>query len=75
MTSEGVRLDPIAVSVAQAAEMLGISPSVLRAHIDQGRLPVVRLPSTKHAHEQSRRVLLAVVDVKKFFETYRVAAC
>jgi len=35
-------------SVNESAEMLGISPNLLRKCIDQGMVDVVRLPASKH---------------------------
>lgn len=68
-------MTPLSVSVKVGAAMIGLSPSVLRAYIDQGLIPVVKFPSTsaKHQGEQSRRVLIAVADLEKFVEQYRVA--
>ena len=66
-------MTPIAVSIEVGAEMIDTSPSTLRAYIDQGVIPVVKLPSAKHAHEQSRRVLIAVADLEAFVLKHRVA--
>jgi hypothetical protein len=66
-------VNPISVSVERAAEMIGLSPTVLRSYIDSGLLPVIRFPSASAKGERSRRVLIAVSDLEKFVEQYRVA--
>lgn len=64
-------MTPLVVSRAEAAEAIGISLWSLDQFILDGRIPVVRLPSTRHAGEQSRRVLIAVADLEKFIERRR----
>jgi hypothetical protein len=54
-----------------AAAAIGVSPWVLDRYIADGLLPVVRLPSTRHAGETSRRVLIAVRDLETFIARYR----
>lgn len=66
------RTTPIAVGVEQAAAMLGISPVEVRRYVDAGLLPVVKLPSMKRPNEPSRRVLLAVDDLRAFVGRHRV---
>ena len=65
-------MNPIAVSIERAAEMIDSSSSMVRSYIDQGLLPVIKLPSAKHPNEKSRRVLIAVSDLEKFVEQHRV---
>lgn len=52
------RLEPICVTKAEAAEMLGISESVIGKLIARGELPVVRA--------ETRLVRLRVVDLHKW---------
>lgn len=63
---------PIAVGVEQAAAMLGISPVEIRRYVDAGLLPVVKLPSMRRMGEASRRVLIAVEDLRTFIDKHRV---
>jgi excisionase family DNA binding protein len=53
------------ISVAEAAQRLGISPLTMRAWVRQRRLPVVRL---------GRRVLLDPQEVEEYIDAHRVAA-
>jgi hypothetical protein len=62
---------PLCVDVERAAAMIGLSPTVVRAYIDQGLLPVVKFPSANRRGESSRRVLIAVSDLQRFVEQYR----
>ena len=65
---------PLCVDVEHAAEMIGMSASVLRAYVDSGLLPCIKFPSAsaKHQGEKSRRVLIAVADLERFVEAHRV---
>jgi predicted site-specific integrase-resolvase len=65
-------MTPICLTVQEAAEAIGMSPSVLRSYIDAGLLPVIKFPSTKHQNETSRRVLVSVEDLRAFVERCRV---
>jgi hypothetical protein len=67
-------MTPICVDVERAAEMIGLSPSVVRGYIDAGVLPVIKFPSAsaKHQGEKSRRVLIAVADLEAFVAKHRV---
>lgn len=67
-------MTPIAVSVKTGASMLGISASALRQYIDQGVIPIIKLPSAsaQHQGEPSRRVLIAVRDLESFVDAHRV---
>lgn len=65
-------MTPLCLDVKEAAAAVGMSSSVLRAYIDAGLLPVVKFPSTKHVDEKSRRVLIAVDDLRAFVEAHRV---
>ena len=64
----------ICVDVEHAAEMIGMSPTVVRSYIDSGLLPVIKFPSasSKHQGEKSRRVLVSVDDLRAFVEAHRV---
>lgn len=62
---------PLCIDRKEAAHALGVSEWVLDRYIADGLLPVVRLPSTKHDGEQSRRVLIAVADLEKFVQQCR----
>jgi hypothetical protein len=68
MSSE---LAPLCVDVRQAASMLGVSPWTVREYIATGDLPTVKLPSTKGSEPRSRRVLIAVDDLKTFIARFR----
>jgi excisionase family DNA binding protein len=63
---------PIAVSVDEAAALLNVSPTTMRSYIEQGLIPVVKLPSARHQHERSRRVHVAVSDIEIFVQQHRV---
>lgn len=65
--------DPLCLDVKETAAALGISPSAVRDYIDRGLLPVVRLPG-KHQGERSRRVLVAVADLRDFIQRHREVA-
>ena len=64
-------MTPICVDRKKAAAALGVSAWVLDRYIADGLLPVVRLPSTKHDGELSRRVLIAVADLEAFVKRHR----
>lgn len=64
----------LCVDRKDAAAALGISMWVLDRYIAEGKLPVVRLPSTKYPGEQNRRVLIAVADLEAFVAKCRGAA-
>ena len=61
----------LCVDVKVAAQMLGLSASVIRSFIDAGTLPIVKFPSQKHEGETSRRVLIAVADLEAFVAKHR----
>lgn len=61
----------LCVDAKRAAKMIGVSVWVLRRWIAEDLIPVLRFPSTKHAGEPSRRVLIAVRDLETFVATYR----
>ena len=69
-------MTPLCVNVKAAAELIGMSASVVRSYIDSGALPTVRFPSAsaKHQGETSRRVLISVDDLRVFVEKHRVTA-
>jgi predicted site-specific integrase-resolvase len=62
---------PLCVDRKTAAAALGVSRWVLDRYIAEGRLPVVKLPSTRHSGEASRRVLIAADDLQAFVERHR----
>lgn len=64
-------MPPLCVSVAEAAQMLAISPWMVRNLIARRLLPRVTLPSTSRKGEDNRRVLIAVVDLEKFVAQHR----
>jgi len=64
-------LQPLCVDVRQAAEMIGMSTWAVREYIATGELPTVKLPSTKGAESRSRRVLIAVDDLRAFIARFR----
>ena len=55
----------------EAAAALDVSVWTIDRFIADGMLPVVRLPSSKHPGELSRRVLIAVSDLEKLVQTFR----
>ena len=67
-------ITPLCVDVERAAELIGMSASVLRSYVDTGLLPCIKFPSAsaKHQGEKSRRVLISVSDLEKFVEQHRV---
>ncbi len=64
-------MTPLCVDRKAAAASLGVSPWVLDRYIADGLLPVVRLPSTRHPAETSRRVLIAVTDLEALVARFR----
>jgi predicted site-specific integrase-resolvase len=54
-----------------AAAALNVSRWTLDQYIADGRLPVVKLPSSRHPGEMSRRVLISSDDLKAFIERHR----
>lgn len=66
--------DPILLDVKSAAAALSVCTKTIRQWIDSGALATVKLPSTRYAGEQSRRILILVDDLKAFAEKHREAA-
>lgn len=64
-------MPPLCLDIEGAAASIGMSPTVLRSYIDAGLLPVIKFPG-KHQGERSRRVLVAVDDLRAFVEQHRV---
>lgn len=62
---------PLCVDVKAAARLIGVSVWTLRSYIDDGMLPTVKFPSSKNPGEQSRRVLIAVEDLRDFVRRHR----
>jgi hypothetical protein len=69
-----VQVMPLCIDVESAAAAIGVSGSVLRGLIADGRLPVVKFPSTRRPGEQSRRVLVSVDDLRAFVVAHREVA-
>jgi hypothetical protein len=65
---------PLVVDVQRAAEMLSACESDVRAWIASGRLPCVRYPSNRRPGDASRRVLVAVDDLRAFVGASRDVA-
>ena len=65
---------PLCVDIKAAAELIGISVWTLRTYIDDGLIPTVKFPSSKHPGEQSRMVRIAVADLKAFVDRCRQEA-
>jgi hypothetical protein len=72
--SDLVDVAPLCVDVKTAAASIGVSVWTLRSYIDEGLIPTVKLPSSKHPGEISRRVLIAVEDLRLFVNQHREAA-
>jgi hypothetical protein len=72
MTVAAADLSPrLLIDRRAAAEMLNVSVWVLDRYIAEGVLPTVKLPSTKHTGDTSRRVLIAVEDLRALVEKCR----
>lgn len=65
-------MTPLCIDVPAAARWLGVGTSSIRRWVESGELAVVKFPSEKHAGERSRRVLIAVADLKAFVAKHRV---
>lgn len=64
-------MTPLCHDRKSAAAALGVSLWTLDQYIADGRLPTVKLPSSRHAGETSRRVLIAADDLKTFVAQHR----
>ena len=64
-------LQPLCVDVRQAALMIGVSPWTVREYIATGDLATIKLPSTKGNESRSRRVLIAVDDLRAFIARFK----
>jgi hypothetical protein len=62
---------PLCVDLKTAAASIGVSVWTLRSYIDEGLISTVKLPSSKHPGEISRRVLIAVDDLKLFIDRHK----
>jgi predicted site-specific integrase-resolvase len=67
-------MTPICLDVKGAAAALSVCTKTIRQWIDDGQLPVVKLPSVKHPGERGKRILILVDDLKAFAEKHREAA-
>jgi predicted site-specific integrase-resolvase len=65
-------MTPLVVSRKEAAAALGVSLWTLDQYIADGSLPVVKLPSTCHGGERSRRVQIAVAALEEFVRKHTV---
>lgn len=62
--------EPLAVSISEACQRLGVGETTLRALLDNGRLPFSRVPG---ANPDSRgRVLIKVADLAALLDATRV---
>jgi predicted site-specific integrase-resolvase len=64
-------MTPLLVDRKAAAAALGVSLWTVDQYIADGTLPVVKLPSSRHVGERSRRVLISADDLKAFVERHR----
>ena len=64
-------MTPLVLDVKGAAAALSVSTWTVRQWINEGHLPIVKLPSVKHLGESGKRVLIAVVDLEKFIAQHR----
>ena len=56
-------IQPLAVSIEQACQCLGVGETTLRALLDNGRLPFSRVPGTNP--DSRGRILIRVRDLDK----------
>ena len=63
----------LCVDLKTAAAWLSVSVWTLRSWIDEGRITKVQFPG-RHPGEVSRRVLIAVEDLKAFVDQHREGA-
>ena len=64
-------IEPLAVSITEACQRLGVGETTLRALLDDGRLPFSRIPG---ANPKGRgRVLIRVSDLDKLLTATAVA--
>jgi len=62
--------EPLAVSIIEACQRLGVGETTLRALLDNGRLPFSRIPG---ANPEGRgRVLIKVADLNALLDATRV---
>lgn len=64
-------MTPLLFDVKAAAAACGVSGWTLRTWIDNGQLATVKVPSTRHPGEVSRRVLISAADLQDFIGRYR----
>ena len=64
----------LCVDLKTAATAIGQSVWTLRGYIDEGLIPTMKFPSSKYPGETSRRVLIAVDDLKEFVQRCRGGA-
>jgi excisionase family DNA binding protein len=63
-------LEPLAVSISEACQRIGIGETTMRALLDNGRLPFSRIPG---ANPKGRgRVLIKVADLNALLDKTRV---
>jgi len=61
----------LCIDIETAAEAIGMSETVVRGFVDRGLLPIVKFPGAKQG-ERSRRVLIAVEDLRAFVDAHRI---
>jgi excisionase family DNA binding protein len=61
----------LVLNVKEAAATLSVSTWTIRQWINEGHLPVVKLPSVKHHGERGKRILIAVTDLERFIAQHR----
>ena len=64
-------MTPLCLDRKAAAAALCVSLWTLDQYIADGQLPTVKLPSSRHPGELSRRVLISADDLKAFVERCR----
>jgi hypothetical protein len=65
---------PLCVDLKAAARLISVSVWTLRSYITEGLIATVKLPSSKHSGEVSRRVLISVEDLREFVRRHRDGA-
>jgi excisionase family DNA binding protein len=63
-------IQPLAVSIEQACQCLGVGETLLRQMMADGRLPFSRVPGTNAARRG--RILIRVADLDKLLTATRV---
>lgn len=61
---------PTTVGSREAAATLGVHPQTLRAMVQKGQVPVVRLPSGRARSGLSNRLRFRVADLEKLIDAW-----